>query len=155
MKILKSVLSVGTECATETLESVSDAVWQCQCSGRGAQINVLHSLVHHRGAGLLQHRRPEWTFKRQELPRCWEIREFLQLSTSLNTARRHSDCVQVNAAKVTWLRLPRVLCQCTTERFQEERFTALTLPYYLTQCLLNGHPLTKANKWNGDTLRDA
>lgn len=65
---LKSVLSSGTERVTETLESVSDAVWQLEGSGRGAQIDILHGLVHHRGAGLLQHRWSQRTLKRKELP---------------------------------------------------------------------------------------
>lgn len=131
---LKPVRSLGTERVTETLESVSDAVWQCDGSSRGAQIDVLHSLVHRRGAGLLQHRRPQRTLKRQELPRSWEIRKFLQLSITLNMTRQRSDRFWVATAKITWLRWPRVLCWIKMDDFKKEGLL-------LSHCLIILHSI--------------
>lgn len=52
----------------ETLEPVPHPVWQCTDPLGCATVRLLHGLVHHGSAGLLQHGQPLGTLKRQRLP---------------------------------------------------------------------------------------
>lgn len=57
----------GSEAA---LEPVSYPVWQQRRKPLGCPaFSLLHGFLHHRGAGLLQHRQPHRTHERQRLPR--------------------------------------------------------------------------------------
>lgn len=60
----------GPGSPAEALEPVPDPVRQQRGEPLGrAALGVLHGVVHHRGAGLLHHRRPLRTHERQRLPR--------------------------------------------------------------------------------------
>lgn len=73
-----------------TLEPVPDPVWQQRGEplGRPA-LGFIHSLLHHGGAGLLQHRRQLRTLERERIPRRRqlhpEIRQSLCLTVALSS----------------------------------------------------------------------
>lgn len=78
----------GPSSLEEALEPVSYPVWQwCRKQLRRPTLSLLHSFLHHRGTGLLQHRQPHRTHEWQELPRCrrlhLKIRQPFRLTATL------------------------------------------------------------------------
>lgn len=63
-------LLLGSSCSEEALEPVSNPVWQQHWKPlRCLALSLLHSVLHHRGARLLQHRQPHGTHEWEGLPR--------------------------------------------------------------------------------------
>lgn len=81
-------LWLGPSGSEEALEPVSYPVWQQRRKPlRCPAFSLLHSFLHHRGTGLLQHRQPHRTHERQGLPRrrrlYLKVRQPLRLTTTL------------------------------------------------------------------------
>lgn len=82
---------LGPSSSEAALEPVSYPVWQQHRNPlRRHALSLLHSLHHHRGAGLLHHRQSHGTHERQELPRHGrlhlKVRQPFRLSSILADA---------------------------------------------------------------------
>lgn len=64
--------SPGPSSCKATLESVPHPVWKHHHTVRCSEVCLVHSVLHHRGPGLLQHRWPHRTLEWQKLQRHWQ-----------------------------------------------------------------------------------
>lgn len=113
-----SCLCPGPSGSEEALEPVQHPVRQQHGKPLGRHaLGLLHSVLHHRGAGLLQHRRPHGTHERQRLPRGGRLHlkvgQPLRLTTTLLPTTVHP----VTRSEHVWRNIPlwRRTPPCRTE----------------------------------------